>query len=848
MIQLEDLLAAGGRLHGEPVAREFSDFSYDSRLIRPGELFIALRTSRADGHDYIAAALASGAAGVVCVWPPVGSHRTTVIQTDDPLTLIQQWAARRLRVVGPQVIAVTGSVGKTSTKRAISALLATRAPTFQSRRSFNSLLGLPIALARLHDDDRFAVLEFGTDRFGEITRLADLFTPRIGVVTAIGAAHLKAFGSLDGVAREKGALVEALPDDGWAILNGDDPHVAKLRERTNAHVLTFGQGAGCDVRASAVAYALDHTRLRLHWRDQSVDASIPLLGEPSVYSALAAVSVALVCDMPLKAAADGLARIAPVEGRLRLLPALNNAILIDDTFNAALPSMLSALRTLAALPARRRIVILGDLSNDHGSTLADYAHAAESIGALAGATADRLIYKGDQGMAVVQAAHRVRPDLPAHIVHTAATVRQALPDDLGPGDVLLVKGSAEARMERIAAELLAPGVLPGDVLVRQEPAWHSVRIGAPDRPTWLRIDLDALAHNISRLRDIAGVPLMAVLKADAYGHGATRAARTALDNGAVSLAVATIGEARTLRDADINAPILVLGYTPPWQARDAVARNITCTIFDDDIAHALSNAAVELQREAVVHIKVDTGMARLGLDPKDVGAFLRKLHRPDFPRLRVEGIYSHFATADSADERFALHQLERFAAVLDTLASTGLRPPIAHMANSAALLRFPAARFDMARPGIACYGLSPAPETPTPEDFRPALSFHTEVAQVKTHPPHTPISYGGIFITRRLARIATIPVGYADGFRRTPPWREVLVRGRRAPVVGRVCMDYAMIDVTEIEGVKRGDPVVLIGAQGNDRITADEVARWLGTINYDVVTTILARVPRETEQ
>jgi alanine racemase len=176
-----------------------------------------------------------------------------------------------------------------------------------------------------------------------------------------------------------------------------------------------------------------------------------------------------------------------------------------------------------------------------------------------------------------------------------------------------------------------------------------------------------------------------------------------------------------------------------------------------------------------------------------------------------------------------------------------MRPPQIHAANSAALLRFPAARFDMVRPGIACYGLRPSAETPLPADFRPALTFHSEVAQVKELPAGTPISYGGAFVTQQPARIATIPVGYADGLRRSPPWREVLVRGRRAPVVGRITMDYALIDVTEIAGVKRGDAVVLIGAQGEQRITADEVAGWLGTISYEVVATILPRVPREIE-
>src|SRR6266545_4061216 len=546
MITLDDLLAAGGRLHGAARATSFADFCYDSRLARPGELFLALRTPRADGHDYIADALEAGASGVLCAWPPAGAAGATVILADDPAALIQRWAARRLRAVAPAVVAVTGSVGKTSTVRAIAALLGQAAPAFRSRQSFNSLLGLPIALARLRDEQRFAVLECGADRFGEIARLAALFPPRIAVVTNVGAAHLDAFGTLDGVAREKGALVAALPVGGWAVLNGDDPRAARMRDRTAAGVLTFGLGDGCDLRASDIRYGLDGTRFRLRWnvphppapspiagrggagfpllpvvgegvrgwRERAVEATIPLLGEPAVTIGLAAVGAALACGMSLEQAARGLA--------------------------------------LVALPARRRIAVLGEPEYAVGA-------AYEQIGTLAGAAASVLICKGDWGVEAAAAARRARPAIEATVAHTSAAVRDALPTDLGPGDLVLVKGSADSRMERVAADLLDRGVDAAQALVRQEPAWRMVRAGAPDRPTWLRIDLDAIAHNIRRLRALGGVPLMITLKADAYGHGAVRVARTALAAGAAALAVATLGEARTLRESGIATPILVLG-------------------------------------------------------------------------------------------------------------------------------------------------------------------------------------------------------------------------------------------------------------------------------------------------
>lgn len=848
MIALEDLLAVGGEVRGTIQPTHFVDFSYDSRLTRPGELFLALRTPRADGHDYIPAALAAGAAGVICTWPPRSAETATVIHADDPQTLVQRWAMRRLHQVAPEVIAVTGSVGKTSTKRAIATLLAAHRPTFQSRQSFNSLLGLPIAIARLRDEQRYAVLEFGSDRFGEIEQLAALFPPHIAVITNIADAHLRAFGSLAGAAREQGMLVEVLPADGWAILNGDDAEVHAMQTRTSANILTFGKKTDCDLHASAISFSLQGTQMHLHWRGQTVEVATSLLGEPAVYTVLAAVGVALACGIALEDVTRRIPQTAPVEGRLRPLPARSGATLLDDTFSASMPSLRAAFQTLDALPARRRIIILGEI----GDLGADPETAAEAIGMHAGTVADHLICKGDWGTKAIQAARRIRPRLRTSIVHTAAATLQALPADLESGDLILVKGSAEARMERVAASLLTPHHTAAHLLVRQEPGWQTVRIGAPDRPTWARIDLEAIAHNIRQLRAIAGVPLMTVLKADAYGHGAIRVARTALANGATALAVATLGEARKLREADITAPILVLGYTPPWQAREAVWLGVTCTVFDHDVARALTDAARALKRPAIVHIKVDTGMARLGLQLNQVGAFLQVLREDNQPGqphqgLRVEGIYTHFATADSADETFAHQQLQHFNGVLTEITAAGLRPPLVHAANSAALLRFPAARFDMARPGIACYGLHPAAETPLPPDFRPALSFHSEVAQVKAVPAGTPLSYGGTFVTPRPSQIATIPVGYADGLRRSPPWRAVLVRGQRAPIVGRICMDYALIDVTDIDGVKRGDAVVLIGAQGENQITADEVASWLGTINYEVVTTILPRVPREVE-
>ena len=366
----------------------------------------------------------------------------------------------------------------------------------------------------------------------------------------------------------------------------------------------------------------------------------------------------------------------------------------------------------------------------------------------------------------------------------------------------------------------------------------------PGRPTRLEVDLGAIAHNLRLVRRIVGkVGILAVLKANGYGHGALIVARTVIANGADMLGVACVSEGVAFREAGITAPILVLGYTPAWRVREAVANDIALTLFDRDTARAMDRAAAEEGRVARAHIKVDTGMGRLGLLPDQVLPFVQWL--TGLPHLMIEGIFTHFSVADAADKGYTYKQLATFRAVLRQIKENGISVPIVHAANSAAILTVPEARFNMVRLGIALYGLSPGPETPLPEGFRPALTFKTCIAQVKTLPPGSFVGYGNTYRTKGEERIAVIPVGYADGFRRAPGnWGYVLVRGRRAPIVGRVCMDQAMIDVTHIPGVRQGDEVVLIGVQGEQEITVDEVAERLGTINYEVISTILSRVPR----
>ncbi len=364
----------------------------------------------------------------------------------------------------------------------------------------------------------------------------------------------------------------------------------------------------------------------------------------------------------------------------------------------------------------------------------------------------------------------------------------------------------------------------------------------PSRPTYAVVDLDAIQHNLSRMQEISGTPVMAVVKANAYGHGAPEVARAAAEVGVDWFGVAFAAEGVALRQAGLRGRILVMGYTPGDLATEAIEHDLALAVYDLDLGREYASAAQALGKRARLHVKVDTGMGRLGLFPDQSARLVRDLHQ--FPGLQVEGLFTHFATADSADPGYARQQLTRFQALVAELDAEHLRPPLVHASNSAAGLYLEGAQFDLLRIGISMYGLHPSGEVQNPPDFRPALAWKTCISQLKTLPPGHSVSYGRAYFTQGEEQIAVLPVGYADGFRRNPPnptW--VLAGGQRVPVVGRVCMDQIMVNVTGIDGLRRDDEVVLIGKQGDDEISAEEVAGWWDTINYEVTSGIMARVP-----
>lgn len=358
---------------------------------------------------------------------------------------------------------------------------------------------------------------------------------------------------------------------------------------------------------------------------------------------------------------------------------------------------------------------------------------------------------------------------------------------------------------------------------------------------WVEVDLGAIDNNVKYFRRNSRAAVMAVVKANAYGHGATMVAQAALRAGAGWLGVARLGEAQVLRKAGIDAPVLLLGYTPPDQYEAAIDQNISLTVWSTEQIGRAADIAHHLGKVARLHLKVNSGMNRLGAYPEQALSLAQQIAAA--PTVQFEGVFSHFARADELDPLPSNMQEERFIQVLSQLEANGLRPPWVHTANSAASLTRPNSHLDLIRVGIAMYGLHPSSECLNPPEFRPALSWKAVLSQVKTIPAGEGVSYGHIYRTQAVERIGTIPVGYADGFRRILG-NQVLVAGMRLPVLGRVCMDQMMVRLDRAPQAKAGDEVVLIGEQGGECISAEEIGKNWGTINYEVVCGIAARVPR----
>lgn len=848
MISLYDILeAANGQLFGEPAAQIFTDFSIDPYSVSESQMFIALKTDRGDTHQYIEEAVKSGASGILCTRPPdCDTEGVSVLMVRDTVDALLAWAHSVLGKFGTKVIAVTGTAGKAITAQSINRVLSSKYKVYHRSVDIDGLLGIPMSLARLKTDHEVVILRLGSSQPGEIAEMVQSIQPDVGIVTNVDYAHTDTFESLDEIAQEKGVLAEYLSPTGLLILNYDDDRVREMANRTRARITTMSlERFGADFMAFNIVVGLNGTGFDLRYgSERHVARWSPLLGKHHLYAVLAALAVGLEFDIPLTEALKILTEIAPLPGRMNPLIGLNNCLLIDDSHSANPTSTLALLDWMNAIKdtGHRTIFVMGNMDG-----LGEYSQFGHRlIGRRAADVADLIVTEGLEAALVARSALDEGKDASKVVTlystqDTITTLRDQL--QLNEQDIVLVKGGETSRMENVVAALLNDEA-DQKHLVRQNLDAEPVRRLTHVRPSWVEIDTSALANNVQLIKQHIGadVALMAVVKADGYGHGAVAVSQTAMHNGADYLAVASFSEAIELRDAGIDAPILVMSYTPVMAIRQAIRHGITISVFDLDTAKAYERAAREVKGTLQVHIKIDSGMGRLGVMSDDAISFFR--HISTMQNLEIEGLYTHLSSAGD-DEEYTNEQLEVFKSAIRPLRASGFQFKYIHAANSAGIFASDENHFTMVRAGIALYGLTPTHAITLPDGMKPVMTWKTVVIQVRDFPPNYPVGYGNTYHTSGHERIAILPVGYADGLRRAPQtWQYVLIHGQRAPLVGRVSMEKCAVNVTDIPGVGTGDEVVLLGTQGDETITADDVAEWLGTINYEVVTTILARVPR----
>jgi alanine racemase len=848
MINLYDILdAADGQLFGDPAAQIFSRFSFDVRQVRQGDLFVALKTEQGDGHHFMEEAVRAGAIGLMCTHPPsFDTQGITVMMMRDVEAALMRWTKFILTKYETTVIAVTGDRGKSTACHAIAQVLSTQYTVYLGQTTLAGRFGIPLALSTLGSEHQLVVLELDPQQPGDMEEMLNAVHPSVGVVINVGG------GMQDNQFMETEAanLINKLPENGLAVLNYDDPAARRLSAWSKLPPVTFsvdhsGTSFGADLTAYNLVTAVDKTGFDLRYKaERFLGRWIPLLGTHQLYAVLPALAVGLGFSISLPDALNALTHLEPLPGRMRSLNGVGGCLLVDDSFSASLPSLQAALKWIRAVrpetsvretvygqvsPRGNIYIILGDVDG--------LDKATNIIGEQVFELATGLVTQGEIAAQVARSAVEHGLPMPfAHITYTPQDAAHAIKDKLGPKDVVLVVGDEHAQLERVVEQLLADPK-DAELLARHQ---RADVVSLAEQHTLIQVDIEAIAQNVHRIRQTIGssCKLMAVVKADAYGHGVIPVSTTAIRNGADYLGVATLEEAIEIRQAGITAPILVLGYVPPQGASLVVRHDLAVTVYETGLARVLNRAASGVHKRVNVHVRVDVGAGGIGVLVSDAVVLFRSLMRMEW--LNLEGIYTTLNLSGDVDS-----QLAAFEGLAKTLQAGDFKFEYIHAAGSSAALNLPQTRLGMVRCGSALYGLQSSVNHPLPEGFLPALVWKTTVAQVKRVQGRLEVDEQGIPTPTRTRTVAILPVGQMDGLPAKPKtWGHVLIHGKRAEVIGAADMQQTLVDVSPIDDVRVGDEVVLLGKQDEERITPEEIARSLGIRPDELLATIAPRLPR----
>jgi alanine racemase len=794
----------------------------DSRKIRfPAEaMFFCLQSNQRNGHDYIPSCYAMGVRCFMvtnmlnAVSYPNSYPDTAFIIVDDVLKALQQLTATHRSQFHYPIIGITGSNGKTIVKEWLNHLLQTQRKIVRSPKSFNSQIGVPLSVWQLSDDYNLGIFEAGISTVGEMDKLAHIIYPTIGILTHMGDAHNEGFSSLQAKILEKLQLFEQAD---ILIYNQDQPQVCQIidswKQGKRIQIVTVGSNPLADFRVYNIQQRNAETQFQLHYLEENIACTIPFMGMMAIENALLAVASAIIMGCSSNIIVERLAHLPTLAMRLEMKMGINNCTIINDSYSADISALTAALEFLSQQPQHtKKTLILSDIVQSGQPEEKLYSQLASLLPRYG---VNRLI-----GIGTVigkYLATFVESGLQTSIYPSTSDFLQQFNSEMCRDESILLKGARSFQFEQINQLL--------------EIKWHQ---------TVLSVNLSAISSNLMLYKKAIpkGVRLMIMVKALSYGSGSFEIASVLQFHKVDYLAVAYADEGVALREAGIHLPIMVMN--PEETSFPSMLKyHLEPEIFSIELLQSFQQFLMARGVENFpIHIKIDTGMHRLGFEADEISALGNALILHN--TCSVKTVFSHLAGSESpAEDVYTYQQNAVFIAASDQLEMMLGYSFLRHLANTAAIRRHPTLAYDMVRLGIGLYGVDASLQN---KGLQEATQLTTTIAQVKKRKAGDTIGYNRAGKIVKDAVIATIRIGYADGYPRNLGLGKgyVLVQGKRAPIVGKICMDMMMVDITEIKGVKTGDEVVLYGKG----ISIIELAGWAETIPYHIMAGIASRVKR----
>lgn len=807
---------------------QIEELVIDSRSIFHPQMsvFFALEGTSRDGTDFIIDAYQKGVRNFVLVsskMPTIDAPDANFIGVDDTLKALQSLGlARRLQHSYP-IVGITGSNGKTIVKEWLSRILAGADPycraggLVKSPKSFNSQIGVPLSVWNMQTDNTIAIFEAGISKPKEMAVLEEILQPQIGVWTNLGDAHSENFPSEEEKMREKLLLFRRSE---VLVMSADARWSAKARDflkKINPKLQIFSwsyEDANADIFIQSKKISRNHCTLRYRYEGKEYNIQIPFTQEAYIENVLNVLGTLLILNVDFDIIHEGLSQLKAVAMRLELREALNQCFIISDSYNSDLSSLRAALEYLAQQVKKKKTLILSDMQESvaNGQELAE-----EICKLLKQYQVDRFIGIGTE-LVTHQEVFLLERKFDAAFFNSTDDFLDHFQASDFHQELILLKGARKFEFERIQNRL-------------ELKIHHTI----------LEVDLEALGYNFKlyRQRVKKDTKIMAMVKAHSYGSGSLEIAQKLALQGADYLAVAYTDEGIELRKGGINLPIMVM--SPEVQSFESMIRwRLEPEIFNNySIQKFIEVAQAHQESHYPIHIKLDTGMHRLGFEANDIDELLHWLQRTD--TVRVASIFSHLAGSDEAEfDDFTLQQNEVFEKMSSRITKAINYKPIKHLLNSAGIVKFPNLQKDMVRLGIGLYGIDVSDSIQN--KLHNVSTLKTYIVQIRNVPAGDTVGYSRRGVLSRDSKIATVAIGYADGYFRDFGRNKgyMLVHGKPAPLVGNVCMDMCMLDVTDIDAVQEGDEVIVFGKD----LPVSTLARWANTICYEVLTSISRRVAR----